>query len=192
MNLEKSLSGGALVNESFFGRSKVNFNSLDNFKKNRRRNDFRKKRGFFSKEIERRRRTKVTKGGRRFSVSSLVLFRNEDNNSLGFGYAKGKEPIIAFRKSLKLAQKKSLNYFPNKPRTISRDIIFEYKAVKILLKPAAPGSGLKAGGVLRDLFNILGISDITAKIISRSKNRNSIIRASFMIFDKLTKKKYDY
>jgi len=151
-----------------------------------------KKQHIISEKLGMWRRTKVTKGGRRFSLSSLVMIKNEENKSISFAYSSGKDSLTSFRKSIKKAQKKMINYFHNVPRTIKKDVKIKYKSTIILLKPASPGSGIKAGGVLNKLFKFIGIRDISAKIIGSKKNKMNIIRASFMALDEITGKKYDY
>ena len=135
-----------------------------------------------------------SKGGRRFSFTSLVLILMEEgeNHGIAFANAAGKESIVSFRKAIRKAQKKLINYFPDSPRTIPHDILVKYKATKIFLKPAAPGSGIKAGGVLNKLFKFLKIKDISAKIIGSRRSKLNVIRAAFLALDKLTGKKYDY
>jgi small subunit ribosomal protein S5 len=135
-----------------------------------------------------------SKGGRRFSFTSLVLILMEEgeNHGIAFANAGGKESIVSFRKAIRKAQKKLINYFPDSPRTIPHDILVKYKATKIFLKPASPGSGIKAGGVLNKLFKFLKIKDISAKIIGSRRSKLNVIRAAFLALDKLTGKKYDY
>ena len=142
--------------------------------------------------LETKRVVKVTKGGRRFSFTSLVLVKDENKKAVAFAHAGGKEVIIAIRKASREAQKKLTTYFSSPPRSIPRDILVSYKATKIFLKPAPPGSGIKAGGVLNKLFKFLEIKDVSSKIIGSRQNKLNVIRAAFMALDKLTGKKYDY
>lgn len=145
-----------------------------------------------SERLDTKRVSAGSKGGRRFSFTSLVLIKDEEKNAIAFANAGGKESIVAFRKSIRKAQKKLINYFPSSPRTIPHDILISYKATTIFLKPAPPGSGIKAGGVLNKLFKFLEIKDISAKIIGSRRNKSNVIRAALMALDKLTGKKYDY
>jgi len=145
-----------------------------------------------SETLETKRVVKVTKGGRRFSFTSLVLIKDEEKKAVAFAHSGGKEVIIAFRKSSHKAQKKLITYFPSPRRTIPRDIVVSYKATKIFLKPTPSGSGIKAGGVLSRLFKFLEIKDVTAKIIGSRRNKLNVIRAAFLALDKLTGKKYEY
>jgi small subunit ribosomal protein S5 len=142
--------------------------------------------------LEINRVVKVTKGGRRFSFTSLILIKDEDKKSVAFAYAGGKEVLTAIRKASKEAQKKLICYFPEKRRTIPKSITVKYKATKIFLKPSPEGNGVKAGGILNKLFKFLEIENISAKIIGSRRNKLNIMRAAFIALDKLTGKKYDY
>ncbi|RHZ35623.1 30S ribosomal protein S5 [endosymbiont GvMRE of Glomus versiforme] len=134
---------------------------------------------------------KVTKGGRRFSFTYLVLVKDENTKAIAYAHEKGKESIIALQKAYKIAQKKLITYFPISRRTIPRQILVKGGATKIFLKPSSPGSGIKAGGILNTLFKYLEIKDVSAKIIG-SRNKLNVIRVAFLALDKLTGKKYDY
>ncbi|MEG7978615.1 MAG: hypothetical protein NY202_01510 [Mollicutes bacterium UO1] len=145
-----------------------------------------------SETLATKRVVKVTKGGRRFSFTSLVLIKDEEKNAVAFAHSGGKEVIVAFRKSFHKGQKKLINYFPSPVRTIPQDIVVSYKATKLFLKPTPPGSGIKASGALSILFKYLGIKDMSAKIIGSRRNKLNVIRAAFLALDKLTGKKYEY
>src|SRR3954466_152467 len=145
-----------------------------------------------TERLETKRPVTVTKGGRRFSFTSLVLVKDEEKRAVAFACSGSKESISAFRKSVQKAQKKLLTYFPSPPRTIPRDVIVNYKATTVFMKSVPPGSGIKAGGVLSKLFKFLEIKDISTKIIGSRRNKLNVIRAAFMCLDKLTGKKYDY
>jgi small subunit ribosomal protein S5 len=137
----------------------------------------------------------VTKGGRRFSFTRLVLIKDENSKAVAYAYSGGKEAMTAFRKALRKAQKKLITYFPVPPRTIPRDIVIKYKTIKLFLKPAPLGSGIKASKELSKLFTFVGIKDISAKLIcshQAQKNKLNVIRAGFLALDELTGKKYDY
>lgn len=134
---------------------------------------------------------KVTKGGRRFSFTNLVLVKDEEKKAVAFAHEGGKEVMTAFRKSLQKAQKKLITYFPTPTRTIPRDIIVKYKATKLFLKPTPPGSGIKASKDLSRLFKFLEIKDVSVKIIGSRRNKLNVIHAAFLALDKLTGKKYE-
>ena len=134
---------------------------------------------------------KVTKGGRRFSFTSLILIKDKEKKGVAYARGRGKETINALQKAYRKAQKKLLVYFPTPPRTIPRDIIVDYKATRLILKPTPPGNGIKASGTLSTLFKYLGIKDVSIKIIG-SRNKLNVIRAAFLALDKLTGKRYEY
>jgi small subunit ribosomal protein S5 len=179
-------------------REKVeNSNDLVFNERRKEKRDFRKSSHFHikSETLETKRVVKVTKGGRRFSFTSLVLVKDEEKKSVAFACAGGKEVVLAFRKSLRKAQKKLITYFSTPVRTIPRDEEVKYKSVTIKLWPAPPGTGVKAGSVLNKLFKFLEIKDVSAKIIASRrarKNKLNVIRAAFLALDKLTGKKYEY
>jgi len=141
--------------------------------------------------LETTRPAKVTKGGRRFSFTRLVLINDEEKKAVAYARGKGKETVRALKAACQKAQKKLLVYFPNPPRTIPRDIIVDYKATRLVLKPTPPGSGIRASEELSKLFKYLGIKDISVKIVG-SSNKLNVIHAIFLALDKLTGKKYDY
>ncbi|MCX7832093.1 MAG: 30S ribosomal protein S5 [Actinobacteria bacterium] len=118
---------------------------------------------------------KVTKGGRRFKMCALVVVGNR-NGIVGVGYGKGSEMPIAIRKAIQDA-KKNLFRIPMNGSTISHEIVGEFKASKVLMKPAAPGTGIIAGGPLRHLFELAGIKDILAKSLG-SSNQINVTRAA--------------
>ncbi|CAG8746799.1 14858_t:CDS:2, partial [Cetraspora pellucida] len=101
----------------------------------------------------------VTKGGRRFSFTSLALIKDEEKKGVAYAHMGGKEPMKASSKAFRKAQKKLLNYFSTAPRTIPRDITVHYNATKLILKPTPPGSGIKASEMLATLCKYLEIKD---------------------------------
>lgn len=118
---------------------------------------------------------KVTKGGRRFKMCALVVV-GDRNGIVGVGYGKGSEIPIAIRKAIQDARK-NLFRVPMRGDTIPHEIIGEYKASRVLMKPAAPGTGIIAGGPLRHLFELAGIKDILAKSLG-SSNQINVTRAA--------------
>ena len=155
------------------------------------RKNFRGESYLQSEVLETKRVVKVTKGGRRFSFTSLSLIKDEEQKKIAFSYQGGKETVDTFRKANREGQKKLISYWSNSPRTIPRDICVKYKATKVFLKPTPPGSGIKAGSVLNKLFKYLEIKDVSTKIIG-SRNKLNVVRAAFLALDKLSGKKYNY
>lgn len=118
---------------------------------------------FESKIISIRRVTKMHKGGRRMKISVAVVV-GDKKGRVGIGVAKGEDVKSAQEKAANNA-KKNLILVNLKGNTIPHDITFKFKASKILLKPAAPGTGIIAGSSVRQVVGVAGISDILGKII---------------------------
>lgn len=118
---------------------------------------------------------KVTKGGRRFKMCALVVV-GDGQGKVGVGYGKASEIPMAIRKAIQDARKNIIEV-PLKGSTITHEIMAEYKASKVLMKPAAPGTGIIAGGPLRQLFEVAGIKDILAKSLG-SNNAINVTRAA--------------
>lgn len=138
--------------------------------------------------LQLKRVTKVTKGGRRFHFSVLMLVKDDKKKAIGFASAKGNEVSSAIKKAVRKAKKKLVNYFPVNTRTIPHDIFLKFKSTKIMIKPAPLGNGIKAGSSLNIIFKFLEIKDVSAKIIG-SNNRLNVVRGAFLALDKLTGKK---
>mgnify|MGYP001043051416 FL=1 len=121
--------------------------------------------------------TKVVKGGRNFSFSAIVVV-GDQNGRVGFGNGKAKEVVEARAKATKDAKNNLLSVSLYKGRTIHHDVIGKSGAAKVLLRRAAPGTGVIAGGPMRSVFGCLGIADIVAKSLG-SSNPNAMITATF-------------
>ena len=120
--------------------------------------------------------TKVTKGGRHFSFSAIVVVGNE-NGVAGYGLGKANEVTDAITKAIDDA-KKSLIKVPIIKGTIPHEITAKYGSAKVFMKPAANGTGVIAGGAMRAVLESVGVKDVLCKS-KGSSNPHNVVKATF-------------
>lgn len=119
---------------------------------------------------------KVVKGGRRFSFAALVVAGN-GKGEVGYGTGKAGEVPEAIGKASRIAKKTLISVNLKENRTIPHQVMGKFGAAKVVLIPAAPGTGVIAGGPVRAVLESVGIKDILTKCIG-SRNPHNAVRAT--------------
>ncbi|MGL4524976.1 MAG: 30S ribosomal protein S5 [Spirochaetia bacterium] len=144
------------------------------------RKDDEKDREFAERLVKMNRVAKVVKGGRRFSYNVLVVV-GDGKGRVGYGFGKANDVSEAIRKSTDRA-KRSLRVVSLKGTTLPHEVFGKFKSVKVLLKPAAPGTGIIAGGSVRAVMEAVGVRDILGKSLG-ARNSINMVKAVFDCFD---------
>lgn len=127
--------------------------------------------------------TRVTKGGKQMRFRAVVVVGNK-KGKIGLGVAKGPDVAIAVEKSTRLA-KKNIISVPMFEETIPHEVLAKYGPARVLLRPQAKGRGLVAGGQVRVICSLAGIKNISSKLLSRSRNKLNIARATIAALNEL-------
>ena len=120
---------------------------------------------------------KVVKGGRRFGFSALVVV-GDNQGRVGLGTGKAKEITEAVRKATEKGKRKMVKIMLREGRTLHHDIIGHYGSGRVVMRAAASGTGIIAGGSIRSVFEVLGVKDVVAKSIG-SSNPHNMVKAAF-------------
>ena len=137
---------------------------------------------FEEREIALNRNSKKTKGGGSISFSALVAI-GDRNGRIGFAHGTGRDVSLAIGKAVSSA-KKNMHTIKRKEDTIAHEVRQKYGAAIIYLKPAPKGTGLIAGGAVRQVLELVGIKDISAKMFG-SSNKLANVQATVLALESL-------
>lgn len=140
--------------------------------------------GIVDKLVGINRVAKVVKGGKNFSFSALVVV-GDTKGRVGYGLGKAAEVPDAIRKANDKAQKSMIRVPLREGRTVHHDLRGHYGAGKVVIRSADVGTGIKAGGPMRAIFEVLGIHDVVAKSVGTA-NPHNMIKATFDALKKVS------
>jgi small subunit ribosomal protein S5 len=147
--------------------------------------DARPRNEFEQKMLNIRRVARVATGGRRFSFS-VAIVAGDKKGKVGVGLGKANDTSLAIDKALRNAKKNMITVNTTKTLSIAHEVEAKYCSARIVIRPA-PGRGVVAGSAVRNVLDLAGVKDITAKILSGSKNKLNIARATIEALTKLGK-----
>lgn len=163
------------VNDTFITERPKNRDRRKNERKPSRRTE-RARQEFDSKIISVRRVTRVVSGGRRFSFSVSVVI-GDKKGRVGVGVGKSGDTPLAVEKATRDAKKNMITAKLNNKKSISHPVSAKYGSVEVMMMPA-PGKGVIAGSAVRVVLELAGVTEVASKILSRSKNKLNIARAT--------------
>lgn len=149
------------------------------------RGDDRARSEFAQKLIGIRRVARVMAGGRRFNFSAAIVL-GDKKGRVGVGVGKAADTQLAIEKATRAAKKNMILLNLTKNRSISRNVEAKYCASQVEIRPS-PGRGLVAGSSVRTVLELAGVSDVTAKLLTRSKNSINNARVAIEALRQLTK-----
>jgi small subunit ribosomal protein S5 len=147
--------------------------------------DGRQRDEFDQKVVEVKRVTRVVAGGKRMRFRALVVI-GDHKGKVGMGLKKGADVMESVNKAVNQA-KKNLVTLPLVNETIPHAINVKYKSSSLMLKPARPGSGIIAGGAVRQVCDLAGVKNIVSKMLG-SNNKVNNVKAVFAAFQKMRSK----
>ncbi len=150
----------------------------------KQRNQKFKKSEYESKLLDLTRVTRVTAGGKQLRFRAVVVVGNK-KGKVGVEIAKGSDVAKAITKATRLAKKRLIE-IPLIDKGIPYEIETKFGSARVILRPQKKGKGLIAGGAMRVVCDLVGIKDISAKILSKSRNKFTIAKATIKALQKLT------
>lgn len=148
--------------------------------------DARPKPEFDQKIINIRRVTRVAAGGKRFSFSVAIVIGNR-HGGVGVGLGKGGDTALAIDKSISNAKRHLISVRLTKTMSIPHYVDAKYSSARVFIQPS-PGRGIIAGSAVRTVIDLAGIKDVTAKLLSPTKNQLNIARAAIVALSKLPRR----
>jgi len=142
---------------------------------------------FEQKIIDIRRVARVVAGGRRFSFRVTIVLGNR-KGEVGVGLGKAADTAAAIEKASRLARKTKIKVPMTKEGSLAHEVVAKFKKAKVAIIPTYSGRGLVAGSAVRIVLDLAGVKDVTAKVITPSKNKLNIARATMAALKKLEQK----
>lgn len=158
-------------------------------RRNTRRNEERQAPEFAQKIIDIRRVTRVVAGGRRFAFS-VAMAIGDKQGRVGVGLGKAGDTSLAIQKAMNAAKKSMIRLKLTENKSIAHDNKVKYSSARVMLMPNG-GRGLVAGSSMRNILELAGVTDVTAKVNSGSKNKLNIARATVLALKPFADKSYD-